>query len=662
MTVLRKSTVRPWPSVSRPSSSSCRSTLKTSACAFSISSRRTHGVRPAAHGLGELPALLVADVAGRRADEPRDRVALLVLGHVEPDHRALVVEHELRERARELGLADAGRAEEDERADRAVRILQPGARAPERVRDRLDGRVLADDALVQPLLHVDELLDLALEQPRDGNARPRRDDGGDVVLVDLLLHHRRLGRLLALARAPARARGGSRSGSPRRARGSRARSSRSASMRSSSICRLISATRCERVLLARPARGELVARAPSPRRARARRGSRTLSRLVRHRGELDLELAHAALGLVELDRRGVDLHPQPRGRLVHEVDRLVRKEPVGDVPVREHRRGDERRVADLDAVVRLVALLQAAQDGDRVRHRGLADEDRLEAPLERRVLLDVLAVLVERRRADRAQLAAREHRLEQVGRVDGALGRAGADDRVQLVDEEDDLARRVLRSRASTALSRSSNSPRYFAPARSAPTSSAHTRLPFSPSGTSPATMRWARPSTIAVLPTPGSPISTGLFFVRRESTWITRRISSSRPMTGSSLPDSASAVRSRPYFSSAWYEPSGSCDVTFCPPRTSCERLQQRVARDEVEGEQEMLDRDELVAERAHLVERAVEHAAETRQRPAAARRRPATVGSWRGAPPPRHAARRSRSRRGRRACAEAPDRGARP
>ena len=34
-------------------------------------------------------------------------------------------------------------------------------------------------------------------------------------------------------------------------------------------------------------------------------------------------------------------------------------------------------------------------------------------------------------------------------------------------------------------------------------------------------TMRWAMPSTIAVLPTPGSPISTGLFLVRRDSTWI---------------------------------------------------------------------------------------------------------------------------------------------
>src|SRR5574337_794950 len=73
------------------------------------------------------------------------------------------------------------------------------------------------------------------------------------------------------------------------------------------------------------------------------------------------------------------------------------------------------------------------------------------------------------------------------------------------------------------------------------------------PSGTSPATIRCASPSTIAVLPVPGSPIRTGLFFVRRESTWITRRISSSRPITGSSLPLSAASVRSRPNFASAW-------------------------------------------------------------------------------------------------------------
>ena len=122
---------------------------------------------------------------------------------------------------------------------------------------------------------------------------------------------------------------------------------------------------------------------------------------------------------------------------------------------------------------------------------------------------------------------------------------------------------------SSTALSRSSNSPRYFAPATIAPRSSATSFLPRRLSGTSPATMRWASPSTTAVLPTPGSPMRTGLFLVRRESTCTTRRISASRPMTGSSLPSRASAVRSDPYLPSASKVPSGFSVSTVRPPRS---------------------------------------------------------------------------------------------
>ena len=121
----------------------------------------------------------------------------------------------------------------------------------------------------------------------------------------------------------------------------------------------------------------------------------------------------------------------------------------------------------------------------------------------------------------------------------------------------------------STAFKRSSKSPRNFAPASNAPKSRVKTRLPFNPSGTSPLIMRWANPSTMAVLPTPGSPISTGLFLVRRCNTWMVRRISSSRPITGSSLPASARSVRSMVYLSRAsrWVSASGS--LTLSPPRT---------------------------------------------------------------------------------------------
>ena len=166
---------------------------------------------------------------------------------------------------------------------------------------------------------------------------------------------------------------------------------------------------------------------------------RRLVRLLAQRLALDLELHDAAAHLVELRRHRVDLHAQLRRRFVHQVDRLVGQEAIGDVAVREHRGGDQRRVLELHAVVDLVALAQAAQDRNRVLDRRLADEHRLEAPLERRVLFDVLAVFVERRGADRVQLAARQHRLEHLRRVHRAFGGAGADDGVQLVDEEDDL-------------------------------------------------------------------------------------------------------------------------------------------------------------------------------------------------------------------------------
>jgi hypothetical protein len=166
----------------------------------------------------------------------------------------------------------------------------------------------------------------------------------------------------------------------------------------------------------------------------------SLGLLGLERDLLDLELEDAPLHHVDLGGHRVDLDAQLRRRLVDQVDRLVGQEAVGEVPVGEHRRADERRVLDAHAVVDLVALLEAAQDADRVLHGGLADVHLLEAALERRVLLDVLAVLVERGGADHAQLAAGQHRLDHVAGVHRTLGAAGADDRVQLVDEGDHLA------------------------------------------------------------------------------------------------------------------------------------------------------------------------------------------------------------------------------
>ncbi len=104
----------------------------------------------------------------------------------------------------------------------------------------------------------------------------------------------------------------------------------------------------------------------------------------------------------------------------------------------------------------------------------------------------------------------------------------------------------ALRISSITAFSRSSNSPLNLEPATSAPRSRARMRLSLRVAGTSLSTIFWARPSATAVFPTPGSPMSAGLFFVRLERTWMTRWISVSLPITGSSFPSFAIAVRSR--------------------------------------------------------------------------------------------------------------------
>ena len=132
-----------------------------------------------------------------------------------------------------------------------------------------------------------------------------------------------------------------------------------------------------------------------------------------------------------------------RPGLVDQVDGLVGQRAVGDVADAQVDGGLDRLVADLDLVVLLEPLADAEQDGDRLVDRWLVHHHRLEAPLERRVLLDVLAVLVEGGGADALQLATRKRRLQDVCRVDGAFGGTRADQRVKLVDEEDAVAARA---------------------------------------------------------------------------------------------------------------------------------------------------------------------------------------------------------------------------
>ncbi len=89
-------------------------------------------------------------------------------------------------------------------------------------------------------------------------------------------------------------------------------------------------------------------------------------------------------------------------------------------------------------MVHLEALLEAAQDGDGVLHRGRIHGHGLEPPLQGLVLLHVRAVLVERGGADAVEFTPGQHGLEHVARVHGTFRPARTHDVVHLVDEEQD--------------------------------------------------------------------------------------------------------------------------------------------------------------------------------------------------------------------------------
>ena len=298
------------------------------------------------------------------------------------------------------------------------------------------------------VLHLDELLHLAFEHFRDGNARPARDDFRDVFFVDFFLQHavgcfavavRQFGELAefgfgvgdfavlefggALEVALARVLFGF-----------------EAELFEASLefgyladCPALLLPACAQTLGLLADFGEFFLDSFE---ALLRGGIF----LTLQGGLLDLEVGGLTFQVVDFGGHGADLVGERGGGFVDQVDGLVGEEAVGNVAVRQRGRGDDGGVLDAHLVVGLVALAQAAEDADGVLHVGLADVDDLEAALERGIFLDVLAILVQRGCADGPQASAGKRRLEHVARVHCTFGGAGTDEGVKFVDEENDFA------------------------------------------------------------------------------------------------------------------------------------------------------------------------------------------------------------------------------
>jgi len=408
-----------------------------------------NGIRLASDRLGELAALFISHIAGRRADQAGDRIFFHVFRHIDPHEIPLVVKQAFCQRLGEFRLAHAGRPQEQEGADGTVRILDARAGTQNGLGHPGDRLVLADHSLVQDILEMQELFFFALHQTGDRDAGPALDDPGDLLLRHLI---------------------------PQQAVFSR----RGAAFRQTFLLLQLLlqlgepavfelGSFIEIVFLLRPLHLAAYVLDLFPQGLHLADGGFLVlpfglhgTELFPHFGKFLLDLGQVLLGKgvlfffkrrllnlmlddlalddVQFGRHGVDFGPDHGAGFVDEVDGFVGQEAVGDVSVRQGRGGDDGLVLDFDAVIHLVPFLEAAEDGDGVLHRRFLDQHGLEAPFECRILFNVLPVFVQRGGADAVELAPGQHGFEQVSRVHSALGLARTHDGVQLVDEQNDPA------------------------------------------------------------------------------------------------------------------------------------------------------------------------------------------------------------------------------
>src|SRR6476646_7109745 len=92
--------------------------------------------------------LLEADIPWRRADEPRDRMLLHVLTHVEAAELVAQLDRQL---LCELGLAHARRAGEEKCSGRAIRLPEAGTRPLDRLSHYMHCLGLAENHALQRL-------------------------------------------------------------------------------------------------------------------------------------------------------------------------------------------------------------------------------------------------------------------------------------------------------------------------------------------------------------------------------------------------------------------------------------------------------------------------------------------------------------------------------
>mmetsp|Transcript_26776 Transcript_26776/g.58372 ORF Transcript_26776/g.58372 Transcript_26776/m.58372 type:complete len:1072 (-) Transcript_26776:90-3305(-) len=351
--------------------------------------KQHHGVWPTAHSLGQLPTLLVANVARWGTNQLGNSVALHELRHIQADHGLLTSKVVVGQGLSQLGLTHTGGTCEDEGGNGPVGVLQADTSTANGAADGGHGLLLANHAAVQHLLHLDQALSLIRGHLLNGDAGPLGHNGGNV-----LLSHSGATALHGLSLCLALLLGTSNHGLD---------------------------LGLELHLAVTQLAGLLKVLAPD------------CAVLLLDDG-LEL-LVQVACLLRQLDVA----QPHPGAGLINQIDGLVGQEAVRDVLGAVLGGSHQGLISVAQLVVSLVALAQTLQNLEGLIDGGLRHVHWLETALQRRVLLNVLAVLIKGGGTNALQLATSQGGLQDVGCINGTLSGTSSDQGVHLINHQNDV-------------------------------------------------------------------------------------------------------------------------------------------------------------------------------------------------------------------------------
>ena len=344
--------------------------------------QKHHAVGLAPHSLRQLAALLVAHIARGCTQQAGDGVLFHVFAHIDADHGIFVPEHGIGQGLAQLRLAHTGGSQEKEGPYGPSGILKSCPGPADGSGHGTHGFLLSDEPAMQRFLQMQQLIRFRLGHALGRDAGPAGHDLGHVFFRDLIP-----GPLLLFRPGTA----------------------------------LFFDFMPEFPLLV-PEAGCLL---------KVLMGNGIL--LFRHQG---IQLLF--LGL-HIRRCRVGGDTDPAACLVHQVDGLVRQEPVLDVAVRQVNRRLNGIVGDMQLVMGLIPVPEPPENLNGFLLGGFPHLHRLESSLQSRILFNMLAVFIQCGGADALDLTPGQGRLENVGRVQAALRSACSHNGMHFVDKQDNV-------------------------------------------------------------------------------------------------------------------------------------------------------------------------------------------------------------------------------